>query len=87
MCAIPPGLRRPWADHCARLLRSGGRLAGFFYLGETRDDGPPFAIPASELGSLLYESFERLEDRPSASALPVFGDAERWQVWRRRDDD
>ena len=66
---------------------AGGRLAGYFFLGPTPADGPPFAIPAGELAALLEGSFERLEDSPVEAPLPVFGDAERWQVWQRRAGD
>jgi thiopurine S-methyltransferase len=84
LCALPPRLRPDWATHCARLLAPGGLLAGLFFLGETPADGPPFAIPPQALEELLADDFERLADRPSNAPLPVFGDGERWQVWRRR---
>ena len=86
LCALPPSLRGDWASRCASLLAPGGLLAGFFFIGETPTAGPPHAIPATALAELLGPSFERLDDRPSGQPLPVFGEAERWQVWRRRDD-
>ena len=87
LCALPPARRADWARQCARLLPAGGRLAGYFFLGPTAADGPPFAIPRDELEALLDGDFERLEDTPAASPLPDFGEAERWQVWQRRDHD
>jgi thiopurine S-methyltransferase len=86
LCALPPSRRGDWAQACARLLPAGGRLAGYFFLGPTPADGPPFAIPPHELEALLADAFDRLEDSPVEAPLPVFGEAERWQVWRRRDD-
>lgn len=86
LCALPPRLRRDWAERCTRLLAPGGLLLGYFYLGETAADGPPFAIPRVDLEALLGDAFECLEDRPSRAPLPVFGRCERWQRWRRRDD-
>jgi thiopurine S-methyltransferase len=87
LCALPPSRRADWARQCAGLMPAGGRLAGYFFLGPTPADGPPFAIPAGELAALLEGSFERLEDSPVEAPLPVFGDAERWQVWQRRAGD
>ncbi|MBY4946051.1 methyltransferase domain-containing protein [Cupriavidus respiraculi] len=83
LCALPPRLREPYARRVAALLPPGGLLAGYFFVDETRG-GPPFAIAADALDALLSPDFERLEDRPSAAPLPVFGERERWQVWRRR---
>jgi thiopurine S-methyltransferase len=87
LCALPPARRADWARQCARLLPAGGRLAGYFFLGPTPADGPPFAIPPDELEALLDNAFLRLEDSPVEAPLPVFGEAERWQVWQRRADD
>lgn len=86
LCALPPTRRADWAHACARLLPAGGRLAGYFFLGPTNADGPPFAIPQAELAALLDGAFERLEDSQVEAPLPVFGEAERWQVWQRRED-
>ena len=87
LCALPPTRRTDWAHACARLLRAGGRLAGYFFLGPTPADGPPFAIPPAELAALLAGAFERLEASPVEAPLPVVGESERWHEWRRRDDD
>lgn len=83
LCALPRRLWPGYAARCAELLRPGGRLAGFFYLGG-EPKGPPFMIEPCALDTLLAPQFERIEDRPVADSLPVFRDRERWQVWRRR---
>ncbi|WP_454762838.1 methyltransferase domain-containing protein [Cupriavidus campinensis] len=83
LCALPPALRESYAERVAALLPPGGLLAGYFYIGETRG-GPPFAMPQADLDDLLGADFALLEDRPSASPLPIFsGGQERWQLWRR----
>jgi thiopurine S-methyltransferase len=82
LCALPPRLREAYGERVAALLPTDGLLAGYFFVDETRG-GPPFAITAAALDALLTPHFERLEDRPASAPLPVFGERERWQVWRR----
>lgn len=82
LCALPRRLWPAWAARCARLLPPGGLLAGYFYLGDTRR-GPPFGTTLGELAGLLRNEFRLEQDVASADALPVFGNAERWQQWRR----
>lgn len=84
LCALPPRLRDAYGERAAALLPAGGLLAGYFFVDETRG-GPPFAITAEALDTLLSPHFERIEDRPSRAPLQVFGERERWQVWRRLD--
>lgn len=89
LCAMP---RRLWPDYAAqvaRLLPSGGLLAGFFAVVEGREaapKGPPFEMTQPELDALLSAAFECVSDTPIAEAdsIPVFAGRERWQVWRRR---
>lgn len=83
LCALPRKLWTAWGRRVAELLPSGGRLAGFFFLGE-QPKGPPFGIRPEELASLLAENFECLEDAAVSDSIPVFAGRERWQVWRRR---
>jgi len=83
LCALP---RRLWADYASRmaeLLRRGGLLAGFFFLGD-ETGGPPFAIRQERLHELLATNFSCREDRPVDDSLPIFAGQERWQVWERR---
>lgn len=82
LCALPRARWRDWGRRMSALVRSGGALAGFFYLDDNRR-GPPFGIAPEALERLL-ERFERVEDRPAASSLGVFQGKERWQVWKRR---
>lgn len=83
LCALP---RQLWADYASRmaeLLRRGGLLAGFFFLGD-EPRGPPFAIRQERLHELLATNFSCCEDRPVDDSLPIFAGHERWQVWQRR---
>ena len=83
LCALPPRVWPQYAPRMARLLRPGGELAGFFFLRQT-ERGPPFGTTSEALHALLDPNFVLIEDKPVNDALPVFQDAERWQVWRRR---
>ncbi len=83
LCALPRKLWTRYADRCAQLLAPGSLLAGFYFYGSD-PKGPPFGTSPQELHALLDPGFEPLEDRRAAESLPVFGDGERWQVWRRR---
>ncbi|MBL8398511.1 MAG: methyltransferase domain-containing protein [Candidatus Accumulibacter sp.] len=83
LCALPPRCRAEYAQRMAELLRPGGWLAGYFFLGDTLK-GPPFAIPPEQLDDLLRPAFVCQVNRPAADSLPIFAGRERWQVWRRR---
>lgn len=84
LCALPRRLWQQYGLRMAQLVRPGGLLAGFFYLADENEHGPPFAATPARLDELLEASFERLEDAPATASLPIFGGNERWQVWRRR---
>ncbi|WP_298399660.1 methyltransferase domain-containing protein [uncultured Azonexus sp.] len=86
LCALPRKLWPDWAGKVAALLPSGGLLAGYFFVCEQLK-GPPFGIQPEQLDALLLPAFERIEDRPVADSIPVFAGRERWQVWRRRQDE
>ncbi len=78
--------RKMWGDYAARvveLLRSGGRLIGFFVYGE-QQGGPPFCLKSGELALLLGEKFEKVEDVAAISSVPVFEGKEHWEVWIRK---
>jgi SAM-dependent methyltransferase len=83
LCALP---RRLWLDYAARtaaVLRPDGVLAGFFFFGDG-DRGPPFALHAGEIESLLGGRFVCEMDAAVDESVPVFAGRERWQVWRLR---
>jgi SAM-dependent methyltransferase len=80
LCALPVAFRPDYAAQVARLLRPGGRIAGFFFFGPN-DDPPPNPLAPDELPALLGPHFSRVEDSPVADSLPVFAGRERWQVW------
>jgi SAM-dependent methyltransferase len=83
LCALPRALWARWATRAAVLVRPGGRLAGFFFLGDD-GRGPPFGLQPGELEALLAGAFDRIEDAPVDDSIPVFAGRERWQVWQRR---
>jgi len=83
LCALPPRMWPQYAPRMAQLLRPGGELAGFFFFRET-EKGPPFGTTPAALHALLDPHFDLVEDRMATDSIPVFQDAERWQVWRKR---
>lgn len=85
LCALPRARWPAWADAMARLVRPGGKLAGFFYLDDN-ERGPPFGISRAQLGEMLGEAFALEEETPvpPAESIAVFGGKEIWQVWKRR---
>jgi hypothetical protein len=72
-----------YAPRIARLLRPGGRLAGFFFFDDN-ERGPPFGLNQMELNTLLSGNFDLAADAPVGDSIPVFAGKERWQVWTRR---
>ena len=86
LCALPPRSWPAYATRAAQLVRPGGVLAGFFFLAETAS-GPPFGTSQAALDELLGDAFEQVADDQVSDSLPVFAGRERWQVWRRIDDD
>ena len=82
LCALPRGLWPDYAARAAQLVRPGGAITGFWFLGDTLR-GPPFGTSEAELQALLGESFERETDEAVSDSLAVFAGRERWQSWRR----
>jgi len=83
LCALPPRMWPQYAPRMAQLLRPGGELAGFFFFRET-EKGPPFGTTPQALHALLDPHFDLVEDRMATDSIPVFQDAEHWQIWRKR---
>jgi SAM-dependent methyltransferase len=85
LCALPRRTWEAWAAQCARMVRPGGLMFGFFFFDDNAK-GPPFGLAEGALAGLLQASFDCEEDRaiPPGQSLPVFAGRERWQVWRRR---
>jgi len=83
LCALPPRMWPQYAPRMAQLLRPGGELAGFFFVRET-EKGPPFGTTPEALHALLDPHFDLVEDRMATDSIPVFQDAEHWQIWRKR---
>jgi SAM-dependent methyltransferase len=86
LCALPRHFWPAWGARVAQLVAPGGQLAGFFFFGDEAR-GPPFPLHSQdELAALLEPAFERIEDAPAHDSIPVFAGRERWQVWRRREN-
>jgi len=85
LCALPRRVWPQWAEHIARLVRPGGRLAGFFFFDDN-ERGPPFGVAPARLHELLDRHFRLVEDAaiPAAESVAVLAGKERWQVWERR---
>lgn len=85
LCALPRWLWPQWGAHIPKLVRGGGRLAGFFFFDDN-ERGPPFGISQERLHELLDPHFELSEDTPipSSQSVPVLAGRERWQAWTRR---
>ena len=85
LCALPRALWPAWGTRVAELVRSGGELAGFYYLDDN-PRGPPFGISREGLHQLLKRRFDVTSDEPvpPVESLPVFRGKEIWQVWKRR---
>lgn len=84
LCALPRRAWPEWARSIARLVRRGGRLAGFFYIDDN-ERGPPFGISLNQLHELLDATFVQEEEEaiPAEQSVPVLAGKEVWQVWRR----
>lgn len=85
LCALPRSRWRQWGERVARLVRPGGRLAGFFYFNDN-ERGPPFGISEPALHDLLDANFTLIEDVPipAEQSVAILTGKERWQVWERR---
>ena len=85
LCALPRRRWPDWAARIPRLVRPGGRLAGFFYLNDN-ERGPPFGISAGQLHELLDGFFILQENQavPAEQSVPALAGHEVWQVWKRR---
>jgi SAM-dependent methyltransferase len=83
LCALPRPHWPRWAARVAEIVRSGGRVIGFFFRSDD-ERGPPFGLKAGEIETLLAPAFDRVADAPVKDSIPVFAGRERWQEWRRR---
>jgi len=82
LCALPRRLWPRYAPRVSELLRSEGRLAGFFYFDDG-ERGPPFGLKTGELENLLGRHFVRTADASVSDSIPIFAGKERWQIWTR----
>lgn len=82
LASLPPTMRSHYAARVAELLRPGARLVGFFVYGK-KPGGPPFFLGEGELGVLLGDRFQKIEEAAVDTSVPVFQGRERWEVWIR----
>ena len=84
LCSLPLSLWSNYAERTASLLRPGGVLAGIFFYGYDPEP-PPHPLTPTTAAKLLGRDFRLIEDRPipAEQTLPVYGGAERWQVWKK----
>lgn len=87
LCSLSPARWPEYAERVAALLRPGGRLAGVFFYGEDPEP-PPHPLSPVAADRLFGSRFRRRTDRPipAAQSLPIYGGAERWQIWERLPD-
>ncbi len=83
LCALPPSRWREYARKLAGLTQPGARMVGTYFMGRARK-GPPCPITELKLARLFGGKFRRTCNRRVVDSLPVFGDRERWQEWRRK---
>lgn len=83
LCALPVDLWAGYAARSAELLRPGGLLAGFYFLGTT-PKGPPFGIERNALDALLNPFFDLVDEHEVTGSIEVFAGRERWLTWQRR---
>ena len=85
LCANPPASWPRIARRTAELLRPGGSLLGFYFIGG-KEEGPPFGLAVQEPEEIFGPGFtlEEREPVPAAESLPLFAGREYWHAWRRR---
>lgn len=84
LCSLPPVVWTRYAERIAALLRPGGVLAGIFFYG-TDPEPPPHPLTPAEAERLFGRHFRLIADHPipAGTSLPIYGGAERWQLWER----
>ena len=84
LCAQAPAIWPRVARRTAELLRPGGTLLGFYFLGG-KEDGPPFGLDPAEPDRLFGAQFTLVERAPVPvmESLPLFAGREFWHAWRR----
>jgi SAM-dependent methyltransferase len=85
LCAQEPASWPRVARRTAELLRPGGALLGFYFLGP-KEDGPPYGLDPEEPAAIFGADFTLVESAPvpATESLPLFAGREFWHEWRRR---
>lgn len=60
LIALPPAMRADYAAHLTRITRGAAQLLVTLDYDQSRLDGPPFAVPASEVQQLYADRNPRL---------------------------
>lgn len=68
-CAIDPTLRENYAQHCSKLLKSGGKIAGLMFNFPLTEKGPPFGGNIEEYQSLFNKDFTIEIMEPSTKSI------------------
>ena len=82
LCSLPPSIWKNYIARVAQLLRSNGRLVGFFYYGK-ESDPPPYPLTEEKAQEIFNARFELKEIKPVTDSLAIFGGKEKWQEWQR----
>lgn len=87
MCALPPAMRDAHAEHCARLLKPGGTLAGvFFGFPLIVEKGPPWGGSIPEFQARFSQWFEIVRLEPCMNSEPDRQGKEIFFEFRKKKD-
>lgn len=84
-CALQPENRSAYLDACRRRLAPGGIFFGLLFTAVNKPDGPPFALPVTEIAEAFHGDFSlvHMAEYNDPSADGVIG-AELLCLFRKR---
>jgi hypothetical protein len=82
LCALPPSRWNEYAARVARLLCTGGCLAGIFFYGE-EPDPPPHPLSPDRANEIFGKDFRLRKSNPITDSPAIFEGREKWQEWQR----
>lgn len=82
LVALPPAMRPEYAAQMIKLVHSAPQLLVSFDYDQSKQDGPPFSVPESEIRSLYHTAYEitLLESQELEGGLKGKVEA-REQIW------
>ena len=84
-CAIDPGLRKPYVDTIARLLKPSGHLLAIFFINPDHDEeGPPYRVSTAELKEFFGSRFSLEREWVPARTHPGREERELMRILRLR---